>query len=212
MESKTVLRYHALKRRRLAYPVERAAWLAALTDDDVPVLAPLLPPPGALVAAFEPMGFEPPADLLIERILAAGLHVIVPDSSSDSQPHPPNDEGGREGGSPPPAGSPTGQASHQGLATIGWKWVGGGPTLPADTLAGVETIVVPAVAVDETGTRLGRGGGWYDRALKCAGPGVPILAMVNPEELYPPGAIPREEHDIPVTHALLPTSIRRLCP
>ncbi|HMO10325.1 MAG TPA: 5-formyltetrahydrofolate cyclo-ligase, partial [Actinotalea sp.] len=38
-----------------------------------------------------------------------------------------------------------------------------GPGLDADTLALADAVVVPALAVDSTGHRLGHGGGWYPR-------------------------------------------------
>ena len=54
--------------------------------------------------------------------------------------------------------------------------------------------IAPALAVDTTGARLGQGGGWYDRALEHLRPGVPVVALVFPEELYDarqPPAAPR---------------------
>ena len=38
------------------------------------------------------------------------------------------------------------------------------PPLADDALTGVELLVVPGLAADPAGNRLGRGGGWYDRA------------------------------------------------
>jgi len=56
-------------------------------------------------------------------------------------------------------------------------------------------VLVPALAVDRSGTRLGRGGGWYDRALGHLAPGSVVLAVVYPQEVWPAGALPRENHD-----------------
>ncbi|GAA3796491.1 5-formyltetrahydrofolate cyclo-ligase [Cellulomonas soli] len=72
-----------------------------------------------------------------------------------------------------------------------------GPALGPDALAEAEVIIVPALAVDSAGTRLGQGGGWYDRALAHARPGVRTVALVFPEELYEAGTrpLPREHHD-----------------
>ena len=61
-------------------------------------------------------------------------------------------------------------------------------------------VVAPALAVDSSGTRLGQGGGWYDRALTFVRPDVKIVALVFPEEFYDATErpLPRETHDRPV--------------
>ena len=72
-----------------------------------------------------------------------------------------------------------------------------GPTLGAAALAEADVVIAPALAVDTTGARLGQGGGWYDRALEHIRPGVPVVALVFPEELYDAATrpLPREPHD-----------------
>ena len=71
------------------------------------------------------------------------------------------------------------------------------PALGADALAEADVILAPALAVDTAGTRLGQGGGWYDRALGYARPGTPVIALVFAEELYDAAVhpLPREPHD-----------------
>ena len=64
-----------------------------------------------------------------------------------------------------------------------------GPALPLD----VEAMVIPAVAIAQDGTRLGRGKGFYDRALAKLKPGVPIIALVHDAEVLE--SLPRESHD-----------------
>ena len=70
---------------------------------------------------------------------------------------------------------------------------------PAEPVRGVETIaradvvLVPALAVDVAGNRLGRGGGSYDRALSRVGPQVPLIALLYDAELLP--SVPVEAHD-----------------
>jgi 5-formyltetrahydrofolate cyclo-ligase len=54
-------------------------------------------------------------------------------------------------------------------------------------------VVVPAVAVDRSGVRLGRGGGYYDRALLHARPGALLVAVVYDDELL--DELPAEPHD-----------------
>ncbi|WP_448631407.1 5-formyltetrahydrofolate cyclo-ligase [Cellulomonas soli] len=71
---------------------------------------------------------------------------------------------------------------------------------------------MPALAVDTAGTRLGQGGGWYDRALAHARPGVRTVALVYPEELYEAGVrpLPREPHDRRVDAVATPDGWRCL--
>ena len=46
-------------------------------------------------------------------------------------------------------------------------------------------MLVPALAVDHSGLRLGRGGGSYDRALARVGTQVPTVALLYDTELVP---------------------------
>ena len=53
--------------------------------------------------------------------------------------------------------------------------------------------MVPALAVDRRGNRLGRGGGCYDRALARVGPAVPTVALLYDTELL--AQVPAGPHD-----------------
>jgi 5-formyltetrahydrofolate cyclo-ligase len=64
-------------------------------------------------------------------------------------------------------------------------------------------VLVPGLAADPAGHRLGRGGGYYDRTLDRAAPGTPLVVLLYDDELLP--AVPTEPHDQPVTAALLPS-------
>jgi 5-formyltetrahydrofolate cyclo-ligase len=69
----------------------------------------------------------------------------------------------------------------------------------------VDLMVVPALAVDGAGMRLGRGGGSYDRALAALAPATPAVALLYRGEFAPePGAVPAEPHDRPVWGVLTP--------
>jgi 5-formyltetrahydrofolate cyclo-ligase len=57
-----------------------------------------------------------------------------------------------------------------------------GPLGP-HAVASVDLVVVPALAVDTAGRRLGQGGGSYDRALARVPARVPVLAVVHDDEL-----------------------------
>ncbi|AVV78889.1 5-formyltetrahydrofolate cyclo-ligase [Leptospira santarosai] len=58
-----------------------------------------------------------------------------------------------------------------------------------------EWIVVPALGYDRSGYRLGRGGGFYDRALATVNPSK--LIGLTYEELFP-ASFAKEDHDIRV--------------
>ncbi|WP_166850398.1 5-formyltetrahydrofolate cyclo-ligase [Isoptericola sp. BMS4] len=87
-----------------------------------------------------------------------------------------------------------------------------GPTLGADAIAQADVVVAPALAVDGRGVRLGQGGGWYDRLLTKVRPGVPVVAIVFPEEVYDGDEhpLPSEEHDVPVDAVVTPEGWRPL--
>lgn len=74
------------------------------------------------------------------------------------------------------------------------------PSLGPEALELADVVIAPALAVDSSGNRLGQGGGWYDRALAHARPGVKVIALVFPEEIYDSAVrpLPQEAHDRPV--------------
>lgn len=78
-----------------------------------------------------------------------------------------------------------------------------GRRLGCEAVAGVDLAVVPALAVDPTGNRLGRGGGSYDRALARVPAGIPIVALLHDGELVP--AVPAQPLDRAVSHTVTPT-------
>ena len=78
-----------------------------------------------------------------------------------------------------------------------------GPRLGPTAIGTAEVVVVPAVAVDRTGVRLGRGGGYYDRALQHVRPGARLVALVFDDELV--DELPVEPHDRRVTAVVTPS-------
>lgn len=124
---------------------------------------------------------EPGTIALIERLAQRGVEVLLPVLGAGLQRDwawytATDDFAVRAPGRPPePAGPPVG----------------------ADALGEAQVIVVPALAVDTAGARLGQGGGWYDRVLVHANPTAPTVAMVFPEELYDAEVrpLPQQEHD-----------------
>lgn len=75
----------------------------------------------------------------------------------------------------------------------------------AESLKEADLIVIPALAASVDGTRLGQGGGWYDRALMHRSPTTPVVAAIFDDEVMEAGLIPAEPHDVPVDAIVTPT-------
>ena len=80
-----------------------------------------------------------------------------------------------------------------------------GEVLGAESLKEADLIVIPALAASADGTRLGQGGGWYDRALTHRSPGTPVVAVIFDDEVLEAEIIPAEPHDVPVDGIVTPT-------
>jgi 5-formyltetrahydrofolate cyclo-ligase len=78
-----------------------------------------------------------------------------------------------------------------------------GPRLGATAVGTADVVVVPALAVARNGIRLGRGGGYYDRALQHARPDAVVVALLFDDEFV--DELPTEPHDRPVTAVVTPS-------
>jgi 5-formyltetrahydrofolate cyclo-ligase len=78
-----------------------------------------------------------------------------------------------------------------------------GPRLGPAAIGTAEAVVVPALAVSRDGVRLGRGGGYYDRALRHARPDAAVVAVVFDDELL--DTLPVEPHDHRITAVVTPS-------
>lgn len=78
-----------------------------------------------------------------------------------------------------------------------------GPRLGPTAVREADVMLIPALAVDTLGRRLGQGAGYYDRVLALIEPSVPVIALVHEEEVLDAAVepIPTEPHDLPV-HAV----------
>lgn len=74
--------------------------------------------------------------------------------------------------------------------------------LPEVFADGIDLVIVPGVAFDANGTRLGFGGGYYDRLLATM-PHAFRLALAFDGQLL--GHLPAEEHDEPVDAIVTPS-------
>lgn len=71
------------------------------------------------------------------------------------------------------------------------------PIVAADTL---NMIIVPLVAFDQTGARLGYGGGCYDRYLPMLSPACQIIGIAFDEQRI--NHVPTDAHDLPLPNII----------
>jgi 5-formyltetrahydrofolate cyclo-ligase len=128
------------------------------------------------VAAYYSIGSEPETHALLFALWKRGTYVLLPILLPDGD---------------------LDWASYEGPDSLrpGPRYL----TEPAEPPRGVRAItsadlvLVPALAVDHSGVRLGRGGGSYDRALARVGTPVPTVALLYDSEFVP--HVPSGAHD-----------------
>lgn len=140
------------------------------------------------MAAYLPLPHEPDISGVVEALFQAGTTVLLPVLQVDHS----LDWGVYQGRADLVAG-PAG------------TWQPRGPLLGPRALGQADVVLVPGVAVDRRGTRLGRGGGSYDRALASLPPTALTAVVLYDEEIVE--EVPSEEHDQRVTAALTPSGI-----
>lgn len=142
------------------------------------------------VAAYVPIGAEPGSPEMLDLLAQRCPTVLLPVArTGPGGEHLPLQWGRYIRGQLTPAGF--------GLREPAEPW------LPASALIEVDLALVPALAVDRHGVRLGRGGGFYDRSLVLCRPGTKLVAVVRDSEVV--DELPGEPHDVRMTHALTPT-------
>jgi 5-formyltetrahydrofolate cyclo-ligase len=77
---------------------------------------------------------------------------------------------------------------------------------PLTDLSQIQAIVVPALKIDQSGFRLGQGGGYYDRALVALNAWK--IGLVYAGELSSE-VLPHESHDVPLDAAATPSILVR---
>ena len=70
---------------------------------------------------------------------------------------------------------------------------------------GTFRVVIPALAIDADGVRVGQGGGDYDRFLSSPAGAAPVVTVIFDDELLPLGTLPYDALDVPVRFAVTPT-------
>jgi 5-formyltetrahydrofolate cyclo-ligase len=87
---------------------------------------------------------------------------------------------------------------------LDWReWRSDKPALGTGGIAAADSVLVPALAVDRMGVRLGRGGGSYDRVLNRIASGVPRAALLFEDEFVE--RLPADDWDERVTSVVLPS-------
>ncbi len=135
------------------------------------------------IACYLPYGNEPDTELFIDWAIDNNIEVLLPVSKADGELEWVIFEGESE------------------VGIFGFHEATGTTTAPEN----VDLAFIPALAVDQTGTRLGKGKGYYDRALLKFEPLPPVIAVVFDDELLE--SVPNESHDHPVDAAVTPSQV-----
>jgi 5-formyltetrahydrofolate cyclo-ligase len=162
-------------RRRAEADAIRAALSAVVEREDV-------------VCAYVPVGSEPGSGDMLDALVAAGARVLLPVARDDD-------------GTPLPLTWGVYRSDALIEAPFGLREPAP-PHEPPHAIASASLVLVPALAADRRGVRLGRGAGYYDRTLPLAGPSARLCAVVRDEEFVE--ELPGEAHDVAMTHVLTP--------
>ncbi len=180
--AKSVLRAKLLAARRTLTEDQRA--LSGRSIRDAVLGLPETEMAGT-VAAYYSVGAEPDTHGLVFALWKRGTYVLLPLLRPDGDLDWASYEG-PDSLAPGPRGLLEPVEPPRGVTAI----------------TSADLILVPAVAVDRTGARLGRGGGSFDRALGRVGRAVLTMALLHDGELV--DRVPVAGHDIPVRAAALP--------
>ncbi|MGV9283739.1 5-formyltetrahydrofolate cyclo-ligase [Streptomyces sp. NPDC003730] len=149
------------------------------------------------VAAYVSVGAEPGTLALLDALRARGARVLLPALLPDNDLD---------------WGEYTGEDSlarvrHGGRMELCEP---AGERLGPDAVTRADVVLLPGVAVDGRGLRLGRGGGSYDRVLarlEAAGARPALLVLLYDWEVV--ARVPAEPHDRPVDAVVTPSGVRR---
>ncbi|GAA3432366.1 5-formyltetrahydrofolate cyclo-ligase [Kutzneria kofuensis] len=165
----------------------RAELSSEVREAEAQALAEAVPAvgwPASTVCAYVPVGTEPGSLALLDALRAAGRRVLLPIVTGKE----PLDWGVYFGPDSLVPG-PFGLREPAGLR------------LGRGAVANADAVLIPALAVDRRGVRLGRGAGHYDRSL--VGVTAPRIAVVRAEEFV--DRLPAEPHDVLMTAVLTPS-------
>jgi 5-formyltetrahydrofolate cyclo-ligase len=190
LSGKSAVRRELLDARALLSPedVQQAAAVLARLALDLTELAE-----ASTVAAYVSVGREPGTRALLDALRARGVRVLLPVLKADND----LDWGVYEG------------AEHLVRAGRGLLEPDGA-RLGVDAVLDADAVLLPGLAVDARGMRLGRGGGSYDRVLarlSAAGADPALVVLLYANEVV--ARVPEEPHDHPVHAVVTPEAVRR---
>ncbi|MDO5033037.1 5-formyltetrahydrofolate cyclo-ligase [Corynebacterium sp.] len=184
--AKKALRAELFAARKQRTPEEREETNAAFRSGVQQLLTPSMK-----VAAYDPLGSEPGGSEFVEFIAGRCAEVYLPITCGEGKLEWALFEG-REAMRPGAMGiaEPT------------------GPRHDSSLLAELDMLLVPAMAISPSGARMGKGGGYYDRALQPLPTGQPPkVALVYASEILD---VPAEAHDCVVDGVLTEREMRWL--
>ncbi|MEV5550112.1 5-formyltetrahydrofolate cyclo-ligase [Streptomyces sp. NPDC052309] len=149
------------------------------------------------VAAYVSVGAEPGTLALLDALRARGVRVLLPVLLPDND----LDWGAYAG-----EGS-LARVERGGRMAL---FEPAGERLGPDAVTDADVVLLPGLAVDERGMRLGRGGGSYDRVLarlERARSRPALLVLLYDSEVV--AHVPEEPHDRPVDAVVTPSGVRR---
>ncbi|MFE3740898.1 5-formyltetrahydrofolate cyclo-ligase [Streptomyces sp. NPDC059134] len=168
--------------------VRKAAEVLSRRAQDLPELAR-----ARTVAAYVSVGREPGTRTLLDALRAQGVRVLLPVLMADND---------------------LDWALYEGAERLVRAGRGllepEGPRLGPEAVLAAETVLLPGLAVDGRGLRLGRGGGSYDRVLSRlarAGAAPALVVLLYANEVV--ARVPEEPHDHPVQAVVTPEGVRR---
>ncbi|MEU6592665.1 5-formyltetrahydrofolate cyclo-ligase [Streptomyces sp. NPDC046881] len=152
---------------------------------------------GRTVAAYVSVGSEPGTLALLDELRARGVRVLLPALLPD------NDLDWGEYAGP----DSLARVQHGGRMAL---FEPSGARLGPDAVTAADVVLLPGLAVDARGMRLGRGGGSYDRVLarlERAGARPRLVVLLYDTEVV--ARVPTEAHDRPVHAVVTPSGVRR---
>ncbi|MFD3529950.1 5-formyltetrahydrofolate cyclo-ligase [Streptomyces sp. NPDC058664] len=145
------------------------------------------------VAAYVSVGREPGTRALLDALHARGVRVLLPILLPDNDLDWAVYEGPER----------LARAGRGLLEPVG-------PRLGPDAVCAADAVLLPGLAVDGRGMRLGRGGGSYDRVLARltrAGVDPALVVLLYADEVV--ARVPEEPHDHPVHAVVTPEGVTR---